>query len=59
MKPRARQHAHLKKDSETETAAAILASHGHAKDKDGNVCSLPMKPEKAARLATAIHGATR
>ena len=40
----------------TETVANLLSGHGKAiGKKSGKVCSLPMKPETASRIATALH----
>lgn len=39
-----------------ETVTNILSGHGKAVGKkSGKVCSLPMKPETASRIATALH----
>lgn len=39
----------------SETASNIVARHGTAHDKYGEVCSRPMKAAKVARLAGALH----
>lgn len=41
--------------SPTETRSNLLAGHGMAHGKGGEVCSRPMTAEKADRLTRALH----
>jgi len=59
MKARTRKYARYRGDNASATAGRILALHKHKLDSIGNVCSLPMKPATAERIARALHAAKR
>ena len=45
------RHGALNPEKRTEYAAKLLASHGPAIGRDGQICSRPMHPETAQRIA--------